>query len=72
MQTDDLYVLLVFVVDDIMIASDNEEFVEFLVEEFKDRYKITDMGVPEYILGMHLHYDRGTDYIHLSQERYAH
>ena len=28
------------------------------------------MGVPKYILGMHLQYDREAGYLHLSQERY--
>ena len=70
MQDGELYVLVVFVVDDIMVGSSDEAFMNELIKEFRKRYKITDMGTPEYILGMHLHYDRDAGIIRLNQERY--
>ena len=69
-QNGDLYVILVFVVDDIMVASNDNDFINDLVAEFRKRFKVTDMGQPEYILGMHLHYDRALGFIRLTQERY--
>lgn len=50
LQDGELYILVVFVVDDIMIGSSDADFTRKFIQEFRQRYKITDMGQPEYIL----------------------
>ena len=68
MQDGELYVLVVFVVDDIMIGSSDENFTKTLIQEFHNRYyKITDVRQPQYILGMHLYYDRDAGILRLNQ-----
>ena len=65
-----VYAVLVFVVDDIMFASDSKQFNDAVVAAFRARFKIKDMGQPKYILGMHIEYDQATGRLALTQERY--
>ena len=62
----DIGCLMVFVVDNIMIASYDMNFLTQYIECFKSRYYITDMGQPKHKLGIHLYYDQDRGIIRLS------
>ena len=61
---------MVFVVGDIMLASTSEPFNNYAIKKFAEAFKIKDMGIPNYIIGMHIYYDRANGIIKLNQERY--
>ena len=50
------YCFMTITVDDLLIASSTEEIAEDLIKNLKKKFKITDLGVPEYVIGIHINY----------------
>ena len=43
---------------DLKISSNTEEMADELIKNLKSRFKITDLGVPEYVIGIHIDYNK--------------
>ena len=64
------YTLLCVVVDDLLICSNKDEFSSKLIQILSKRFKIKDLGQPEYVIGIHLKYDRKNKILQLNQKLY--
>ena len=45
-------------VDDLLIATTTKEQGTELIQKMKNRFKLKDMGDPEYIIGIHIDYHK--------------
>ena len=57
-QHKDKYVLLSLYVDDILITSNDFEFVQTIKRWLSSTFEMKDMGETSYILGINIHRDR--------------
>ena len=46
------------VVDDILLASNKKKYADEIVEQMKQRFRTKDLGVPTYVIGIHIDYQR--------------
>ena len=67
-QHKDKYVLLSLYVDDILIASNDFEFVQTIKRWLSSTFEMKDMGEAFYILGVKIHKDCFNILVALSQE----
>ena len=44
-------------VDDLLIATTTTDQATELLEKMKTKFKLTDLGEPEYIIGIHINYN---------------
>jgi hypothetical protein len=61
---------LTIVVDDILIASSDDEKSKELIAKLNKKFKVIDTGFPEYVIGMHITHDLKGKELTLSQELY--
>ena len=66
----DEIVLMTITVDDLLIAASTDELANKLISQMKDRFKITDLGKPEYVIGMHIDYNQSEQTLKLNQKLY--
>jgi hypothetical protein len=64
-------VILTVYVDDILLFSSSEILVNRVKKEMKNRFEMTDMGQPQYFLGIEICYDRSAGSLSLTQRGYA-
>ena len=64
------YVLMTITVDDLLIAGSTSELTDKLISQMKDRFKIKDLGTPEYVIGVHIDYDKPNQTLKLNQKLY--
>lgn len=64
------YTILTMVVDDILMASNKEKVLDEVVDAMKKKFRTKDLGKPEYVIGMHINYDREKQVLKLNQELY--
>ena len=50
------YTLLSIVVDDLLICSNKEHFINDLLKVLKSRFRVKDLGKPKYIIGARIKY----------------
>ena len=63
-------VLMTITVDDILIAASTKELAEEVINKMKDKFTITDLGEPDYVIGIHIDYDRPNHILKLNQKLY--
>jgi len=66
----DKFVILSLYVDDILLASNNKEYVQIIKEWLSSNFDMKDMGEAAYILGVKIERDRSKKMLALSQEHY--
>ena len=64
------FVILSLYVDDILLASNNKEYVQIIKEWLSSNFDMKDMGEAAYILGVKIERDRSKKMLALSQEHY--
>ena len=62
----DFFVILTLYVDDILLARNNKEFVLTIKSWLGSNFKIKDMGVATYILGVNINMDHSRKLLALS------
>lgn len=65
------FVYLLLYVDDIIVASDDQNLLDFVRNQLKNTFKIKDKGILKYFLGIEIDYDLEKGYLKLSQQRYT-
>ena len=68
--TDEEYTLVCIIVDDLFICSNKDHFCTALIKSLGKKFKIKDLGTPEYIIGVHINYSREKHFLKLGQELY--
>ena len=69
-QNKNLFVILSLYVDDILLASNNKDFILTIKEWLSSHFDMKDMGEAEFILGVKIQRDRSKKLIALCQEQY--
>ena len=64
------YTLLSMTVDDVLIATRKKSHADQIIASLRKQFKLKDMGIPEYILGLHIKYDRKAGKLQLGQQLY--
>ena len=64
------YCFMTITVDDLLIATTTKEQVTDPVQKMKNRFKLKNMRESEYIIGMHINYDRDKRNLKLNQKLY--
>ena len=67
---DGIYCLVVVVVDDILVACNNRKFAKQLLKHMQTLFSVKDLGVPSYVVGVHIDYDRANRCMKLHQRLY--
>lgn len=62
------YILLY--VDDLLIVCDSEQMIMTVKKLLRDEFEMTDLGIVDTFLGMHIQHDRENGSIHMSQIQY--
>jgi len=62
--------MLAVYVDDLIIAGDNLRLIDQVKDEFRQKYKMQDLGEMEFVLGLEVYQDISTKTIKLTQTRY--
>lgn len=62
------YILLY--VDDLLIVCDSEQMIMTVKKLLRDEFEMTDVGIVDTFLGMHIQHDRENGSIHMSQIQY--
>lgn len=58
------------VVDDLIVAAKTQEQANKLISDLGRFYKVKNLGVPKYIIGIHVNYDRQRQTLQLNQQLY--
>ena len=66
----DSITLIVLYVDDLLIAGNDRSVVDQVKDEFKDRFKMKDLGVASEFLGIQIYRDRPNRTLHVTQSSY--
>ena len=69
-QNNDILAVLGLFVDDVVLAGD-KQVLEKLAQSLMSRYKMTDAGTPNYLLGIAIDHDIANGKVSLSQEAYC-
>ena len=64
------YCFMTITVDDLLIASSTKEIADEVINDLKSKFKITDLGIPEYVIGIHIDYDKENHVLKLNQRLY--
>ena len=64
------YTLLSLTVDDVLVASKKKAHAERLIAKLRKKFKLKDLGCPEYVLGLHVQFDRKDHTLKLNQRLY--
>ena len=64
------YVIMTLTVDDVLIASRSKKTADKIIAELSKQYELTDMGVPQYVLVLHINYNRKKGVLQLGQKLY--
>ena len=64
------YCFMTITVDDLLIATTTTDQATELLEKMKTKFKLTDLGEPEYIIGIHINYDMRKRVLKLNQKLY--
>ena len=64
------YCFMTITVDDLLIATTTKKQADNLLQEMEGRFKLKDMGEPEYIIGIHIDYNRKDRTLKLNQRLY--
>ena len=67
---DGIYCLVVVVVDDILVSCNDASYNKRLLVFMQGRFSVKDLGVPTYVVGIHIDYNRVNRCIKLSQQLY--
>ena len=67
----DVFIMLVFYVDDILIVSKNMEKINKLKAQMARTFSMKEIGVAKQILGIEIHRDRRNGKLICSQEKYV-
>ena len=64
------YTLVSLTVDDTLISTNKKAHADKLIKDLGKDFEIVDEGTPEYILGLHIDYDRANKKLALNQQLY--
>ena len=67
---DNSLIIVIVFVDDIIIMSKHETEIKQVKEHLMSQYKMSDLGEIKKYLGMHIHYEKEKQQIHLDQSHY--
>ena len=68
--SDGQLILMTITVDDILIAASTPELADKFINQMSNRFKIKDLGDPEYVIGIHIDYNRSKRSLKLNQKLY--
>ena len=68
--SDDCITLIVLYVDDLLIAGNDRSIVDHVKDEFKDQFKMKDLGVASEFLGIQIYRDRPNRTLRITQSSY--
>ena len=64
------YCFMTITVDDLYIASTTKQIADELIENLKQKFKVKDIGVPVYVIGIHIDCNKGNRKLNLNQRLY--
>lgn len=64
------YLLLLVYVDDVLLASNSTELLDKVKGQFNNKFDMSDMGQPAYMLGVQIWRERGKGSISINQGKY--